>query len=248
MEEEFVRFEVTISDSHSVFVPVERSFSKGISLRDLKMKLELLTGIASEGMKITLFVDDSILNQNIANEDNSRSLGSFLPSCWENRLKLAVEGEKLGSFGGEEDTTDGQVNKFELSDEAYEARSESLRRFKQQQLLGRFNPEVLETKKREEEERIGREIEAASGITIGNRAEVRTPGQPPRRGLVKFVGTTHFKGCIPMVGVQFDEPVGKNDGSVEGHRYFTCPDKYGSFVIPSNIVVGDFPEEDPFAD
>ena len=44
------------------------------------------------------------------------------------------------------------------------------------------------------------------------------------------------------MGVQYDEPYGKNDGSVDGKRFFTCPDKYGGFVKISNITIGDFPE------
>ena len=47
-------------------------------------------------------------------------------------------------------------------------------------------------------------------------------------------------------GVQFDEPVGKNDGSVKGQRYFTCPDGYGSLLRPDKVKAGDFPEVDEF--
>ena len=43
------------------------------------------------------------------------------------------------------------------------------------------------------------------------------------------------------VGVEYDEPVGKNDGSVKGSRYFSAAAGYGGMVRPSNVAVGDFP-------
>ena len=47
-------------------------------------------------------------------------------------------------------------------------------------------------------------------------------------------------------GVQFDEPVGKNDGSVKGQCYFTCPEGYGSLLRPDKVRAGDYPEVDEF--
>lgn len=46
--------------------------------------------------------------------------------------------------------------------------------------------------------------------------------------------------------MQFDEPVGKNDGSVKGRRYFECPLGYGSFQRPDKVSAGDYPEIDEF--
>jgi tubulin-folding cofactor B len=53
----------------------------------------------------------------------------------------------------------------------------------------------------------------------------------------RFVGSVHFQPGM-WVGVQYDEPTGKNDGSVGGTRYFTCQQKYGGFVRPNVMEVG----------
>jgi tubulin-folding cofactor B len=44
--------------------------------------------------------------------------------------------------------------------------------------------------------------------------------------------------------LQYDEPVGKNDGSVKGQRYFECSPNYGGFVRPAMVQTGDYPPFD----
>lgn len=87
--------------------------------------------------------------------------------------------------------------------------------------------------------------ESVEGMKVGDRCEVQPGG---RRGQVQFLGTVEEIAPGSWVGVQFDEPVGKGSGTVKGKTYFECDNKFGGFVRPHNVAVGDFPEKDPFAD
>ncbi|KAM8894836.1 kinesin-like protein KIF13B isoform 3-T3 [Spinachia spinachia] len=55
-----------------------------------------------------------------------------------------------------------------------------------------------------------------------------------KAGTVRYVGVTQFAGGV-WVGVELDTPVGKNDGSVGGHRYFQCKLGYGVLVRPDRL-------------
>lgn len=80
-----------------------------------------------------------------------------------------------------------------------------------------------------------------SDLTVGARVKV-TPATErdfERIGTVKFVGSADFAPGV-WIGVHYDEPVGKNDGSVEGKRYFECPSKYGGLVKPERCQAGNW--------
>lgn len=61
-------------------------------------------------------------------------------------------------------------------------------------------------------------------------------------GTICYVGHTHFSEGI-WVGVEIDLPRGRNDGSIEGRRYFSCEPNYGLFAPPQKITIL---EEDKF--
>lgn len=75
----------------------------------------------------------------------------------------------------------------------------------------------------------------ASGkpLKVGSRVEVIGKGH---RGTVAYVGATLFA-TGKWVGVILDEAKGKNDGSVQGRKYFTCEENHGIFVRQSQIQV-----------
>ncbi|CBN76903.1 similar to dynactin [Ectocarpus siliculosus] len=53
-------------------------------------------------------------------------------------------------------------------------------------------------------------------------------------GVVRWVGPTHFSAGV-WVGVELDTCDGRNDGEVQGTRYFTCSAGHGVFVRPDNV-------------
>ncbi|CAE7231578.1 dctn1 [Symbiodinium sp. CCMP2456] len=53
-------------------------------------------------------------------------------------------------------------------------------------------------------------------------------------GTVKFVGTTQFA-AGPWIGVELDTPDGKNDGTIQGERYFDCKAGHGIFARPAAV-------------
>ncbi|XP_051996493.1 dynactin subunit 1a isoform X1 [Xyrauchen texanus] len=70
---------------------------------------------------------------------------------------------------------------------------------------------------------------------VGSLVEVIGKGQ---RGTVAYIGATLFASG-KWVGVILDEPKGKNDGTVQGKRYFTCEENHGIFVRQSQIQLID---------
>ncbi|KAK4235939.1 dynein associated protein-domain-containing protein [Achaetomium macrosporum] len=61
-----------------------------------------------------------------------------------------------------------------------------------------------------------------------------------RTATIRFLGQTSFAPG-DWVGIELDDDSGKNDGSVQGERYFECQMGRGMFVRPSNFRVVDQP-------
>lgn len=226
---------VNITNNVNDVVSFERRFAKDLKIRELKEKLEIITGCSATTMLLELYSGDKLINKLT---DDSAFLGFYSP---QDGMRIHVK-DKSSSYNLEEN-----VPKFELSDEQYESRRESLRHFLKQNKMGKYNEE--ETKKMQEQAELQKKIEAemVEKINIGNRCKVTVKGKPTRVGTVRYKGLLEGKTTV-FIGVEFDEPLGNNDGSVNGVKYFECPPKYGSFVPPIAVEVGDFPPEDNLDD
>lgn len=129
---------------------------------------------------------------------------------------------------------------YQLDEQTYDKRANTVKRWKQEQKLGKYNPEY----NAKQEQLLKRNNELAGAIKIGDRCKL-TNSDLPRLGTVRYVGLVpEIKENVQWVGVELDEPFGKNDGSIKGKYYFKCNPKYGSFVKPSVVEVGDFSPED----
>ncbi len=55
-----------------------------------------------------------------------------------------------------------------------------------------------------------------------------------RQGIVRYIGDLHVPGV--WLGLELPDSTGKNDGSVKGTAYFSCPPGHGIFVRKEAVV------------
>jgi len=208
----------------------ERRFDLHITVEQLKGKLELITGIPVQNQRISI---QNTEGETIAQlSDDSKQLGFYGLTTLQ--TLDVIDTNPATSFTGQ--LTDvSQVEKFELSDDAYAKRTDSVLAYKKSHQVGRFAPTPAETAP----------PVADVDIPVGARCEVESDEEGlHKRGTVRFVGQTLFAKTGVWVGIEYDEPFGRNDGSVQGERYFTCRPNHGVFVRPDRIKIGDFPVEE----
>lgn len=80
-------------------------------------------------------------------------------------------------------------------------------------------------------------------IRIGARC--RLANESTRRGTIRYIGPIPSLPGLedaPWIGIELDEPTGKNDGRVKDERYFQCGKNRGVFVRAEKVEMGDFEE------
>ncbi len=223
----------------------ERRISPNWSINYLKSRFEPVTGIPPSFQKLTLFTS-SINNDSIdirSSNDDITNIGSFniAPFCRIHVSDTREESTDLTEI--KELENDNDFKRFTITDEEYSKRNDSVRNWKLKNKLGRFDEELkLKLKNQNiEDEKISKNFKIGSRCRLNDKKIINE-----RRGTILYIGKVEEIDGNIWIGVKLDEPLGKNNGSIKGKKYFECKNNYGSFVKPSNIEVGDFPEEDLF--
>lgn len=175
--------------------------------------------------------------------DESKMLGYYSVVSGDEIHIIDSDPYSLSRNGGLTDVS--LVEKYKISDEAYDQRKGTVRDYiREQKKLNPNYKKPAPVVPKDPSEIPG--PESVEGMKVGDRCEVM-PGA--RRGTVRYVGEIEqISAGGHWVGVQFDEPVGHNDGTVKGVKIFDCLAGYGAFIRGKNVQVGDFPERDLFAD
>lgn len=221
----------------------ERKVSPQWQIDYFKQKLELITGISPEFQTLHYYAISNSNDYKVLISPSLKSDGYV--SDWNltpfSRIHVIDENpdSELRQLANND------IQEYKMTDEEYAKRSDTVLQWKTQNKLGRFHPEY----QKEKTEKLRMEEEAAANIHVDDRCRIISIAGE-RRGVVKFVGKIKQldDGEGIWVGIEFDEPVGKNDGLIGNVQIFTCKANHGSFVKPQKVEVGDFPEESLFSD
>ncbi len=75
--------------------------------------------------------------------------------------------------------------------------------------------------------------------SIGSRVIVNTGHSIlDKPGIIRFFGKISVRED-EWYGIELEEPIGKNNGSIDGHVYFECPNQHGIFVRRNKIRLVD---------
>lgn len=267
---------VVLDLTHSNLVQkhIEIRFDKHQAVDDLRHKIYQKTGTPHDFQHLQIFSGSTKIGEIPPTESSSIKLGFYSLQHGMRVHCVDLNPTSISRGGRLEDVS--LVQKYQMSDEEYNKRKNTLRQWEQEQKaldpsftlakhgrehkalvearrlhkLGMPLPKgfevldgsVVAVKKQNSDDEVG--TDSVAGIEPEMRCEVQPGG---RRGTVKYVGeVSELQAGGYWVGVLYDEPVGKSNGTVGGKQYFEAMPKQGGFVRGKNVTVGDFSPRDIF--
>ncbi|XP_024542204.1 tubulin-folding cofactor B-like [Selaginella moellendorffii] len=227
---------VTVSHSNLKNYSNELRLDLHSTVESLKERLGRQCGTSPSYMLLQLFDGDNHKVCDMA--EGFRPVGFYSPHDGYRVHIVDLDPGSVTAGGWLEDVS--RVEKFTISDDAYNKRDDTFRKFKEKKLAEGASRSAATAQQEITDDFMA---DLAASIKVGDRCEI-VAGQ--KRGEVMYVGRVEGLPAGFWIGIQCDEPVGKHDGMVKGKRYFTCPNGHGVMLRPDKLKVGDYPEIDPF--
>eukprot|EP00672_Neobodo_designis_P025973 CAMPEP_0174851634 /NCGR_PEP_ID=MMETSP1114-20130205/23291_1 /TAXON_ID=312471 /ORGANISM="Neobodo designis, Strain CCAP 1951/1" /LENGTH=241 /DNA_ID=CAMNT_0016086181 /DNA_START=91 /DNA_END=816 /DNA_ORIENTATION=- len=223
---------------------LEKRFTLDMTIEQVKVKCATHFQTAAEHMCLILKNEaGGVVDGDLKND---KMLGYYqVPADgWAIDIKDVAPDVTKAKYHNLEDLS--QVEKYEMSEEEYLRRPDNVRALREKKeaaLRAAMEAQGIDVPKPLDDDSFKEEAER---IAVGDRCMV-FPGD--RLGTVRYVGRVPPLKPGFWVGVEYDEPVGKNDGAVavKGKaplRLFQCNPNYGGVVRPEQVTVGDFPPEE----
>jgi tubulin-folding cofactor B len=130
--------------------------------------------------------------------EDGKMLGYYSPADYDTLIVSCTSKERFVNYNDV-----SKVAKFEMSQQDYESRTDSVLEFKKKNKIGRFSDAANSVKDYSSEQ------ELLLKIKIGDRCI--TLENDVKKGTVMYLGDVDFKEG-PWVGISLDEPLGLNNG------------------------------------
>ncbi|EGR32395.1 tubulin folding cofactor b, putative [Ichthyophthirius multifiliis] len=209
---------------------LEVRFELNSTISQVKQQIEKRYGTSSQMMQLVL--EDSQGNKISSMNEDNQQLGYYNPQ--DNYTIHVID---LNPHSVLKDITDvNQVKKYQISEEDYDKIPDNFRKFKQK--IDQNNPNQNNNIVFVEDNYLQ---DFAEKMHKNDRCQIINT---KNRGTIQYIGKIPDLGQGYYIGIQLDEPIGKNNGSYNGVKYFNCQNKYGLFIRPDKIETGDFPELD----
>ncbi|SCU80207.1 LAMI_0B01200g1_1 [Lachancea mirantina] len=208
----------------------------------LSEKLYELSGVRPEDMRLTIWCSNGLKHE-INNETVRRADQCMKDVLEQPAERITVVDTNQNSIAQQltaglnaiDGSSDGgaSVGTYQLPEDEYVRRQDSVYAWKKQNQLGRFSSQYSDKVKKARDAQVAH----ATTLCLDERCSVTYANAPERRGWLRYVGKVPEINDIDCwCGVELDEPLGRNDGTFDGHTYFGPVRKnYGAFVKPLSV-------------
>ena len=225
--------------------PIELRFSIDDSIETIKNRLYRVTGWPPMYIQLALFRENVLLIDRMHDWGETTHLSAYEPrpydcisvTCSDSTLVNAYEhqfqsvsiGDAVRAAEAGESTS--IVKKFELTEEEYSRLPDNAAKWRARM----FSPQERN------QSQVKDSLSAMeTNFRIGDRVIVTLTKKPPNvsangnKATVHYVGTVHFASGT-WIGVSYDDPIGKHNGTIDTKDYFQTKEKHGAFVRPDCV-------------